>query len=182
MEKLQNLVETGQLKSHQAEQHEIRSHLETAKNLLNDAKREANSMAGRFNTAYSAGHSLLMAAIKLRGYRPTQEKGHRSILYSTLDQTLPAAASAKGPLERAHMQRNRAEYDGDDLDVTESQLEALIKAVENVQEEVVLLSKPFFNAIQKQQLASQSTTTSPVSPAPAPTPAPSKPRQQGRSR
>ena len=119
-------------------------------------------MAGRFNNAYSAGHNMLMAGVKLRGYRPTQEKGHRSILYSLLDQILPAAASAKGILEKAHMQRNRAEYDGDDLVVTESQLDALIKAVENVHEEVGHLSKSFFNAAQIQQSASQAAPSKPL--------------------
>ena len=105
------------------------------------ARREGNSLEGRFENGNSAGHSLLMAALKMKGYRPSGEKGHRSILYHLLDDLLPAAASAKGTLSRVHNLRNRSEYDGDDIDITQGLVEDLIEAVENVQEEVLFAFK-----------------------------------------
>lgn len=142
-ERLANLKTTGQLKEHTPTVGEIAQHIETARNLLKDTKREENSLEGRFNTGNSAGHALLMAAIKMHGYRPTSEKGHRAILYSLLADLVPAATAAQDTLSRVHQLRNRAEYDGDPIDITRGLIESLSEAVENVADEVALMFKQF---------------------------------------
>jgi len=131
----------GQIKPHAPSFVELQQHLEKARRLLDDARRKDNSLEGRFENGNSAGHSLLMAALKMQGYRPTGEKGHRALLYQILDDLLPAAAGAKGTLARVHNLRNRSEYDGDDIDITQGLVEDLIAAVENVQEEVLFAFK-----------------------------------------
>ena len=88
-ERLTGLLQSGQIKTHAPTIVELQQHLEKARRLLNDARREGNSLEGRFENGNSAGHSLLMAALKMKGYRPSGEKGHRSILYHLLDDLLP---------------------------------------------------------------------------------------------
>ena len=79
----------------------------------------------------------------MRGYRPTSDKGHRAILYQLLDTLLPGAAGAKETLMRAHNTRNKAEYDGDALDVTTGQVDDIIAAVVNVKQEVDFLRRGY---------------------------------------
>ena len=43
--------------------------------------------------------------------------------------------------EAAHRERNRSEYEGHPIDVSESKLEALIEAADNLLEEVRLMHK-----------------------------------------
>ena len=133
---LENLTRSGQLRKHEATPDEIRYHIGRARNLLEDARKKTNSLDGRFNNAYGAGHALLMAAIKMRGYRPADAKGHRLILYQLINRLLPAAAAAKSILEYVHGLRNRSEYDGDPIDVTQGLVDDLIAAVDNVRQEV----------------------------------------------
>lgn len=142
-ERLQGLERIGQVNSHLASALEIQQHLVDARDFLSDASRKGNTLRGRFGNANSAAHSLLMAAIKMHGYRPTGEKGHRYILYELLDALLPAAAGAKAVLSQAHKLRNRSEYDGDPIDVTQGLVEDLVGAAANVQEEVALMFKSF---------------------------------------
>ena len=143
-ERLAGLLQLGQIKPHTPARIEIQQHLEKAKKLLDDARRAGNSLEGRFENGNSAGHSLLMASLKMKGYRPTGEKGHRSILYHLIDDLLPGAAGAKDTLSRVHNLRNRSEYDGDDIDITQGLVDDLIEAVENVQEEVLFAFKSHF--------------------------------------
>jgi len=105
-----------------------------------------------------------MAAIKMHGYRPTGEKGHRYILYELLDALLPAAAGAKAVLSQAHKLRNRSEYDGDPIDVTQGLVEDLVSAAANVQEEVALMFKSFKLRHQTlQEIPAKSPTQRPKS-------------------
>jgi hypothetical protein len=142
-EQLANLSAKGSLVAYAASSLEVRQHIETANSFLVDAKRAENSPATRFSVANGAAHALLTAAIKMHGYRPTLEKGHRVILYQLLDTLLPAAAGAKESLLRAHNGRNKSEYDGEAFDVTNGQVDDLIAAVANVKEEVDLMFRAF---------------------------------------
>lgn len=142
-ERLQGLERIGQVNPHVATVVEIQQHLNDAKDLLTDASKKNNTLRGRFGNANSAAHALLMAAIKMHGYRPSGEKGHRYILYELLDALLPGAAGAKAVLSQAHKLRNRAEYDGDPIDVTQGLVDGLVRAVADVQEEAVIMFKAF---------------------------------------
>jgi len=144
-EQLEGYEKSGQLARHAAPIPEIKQHIDTASKWLTDAQRSQNSLETRFSVANSAGHGLLMAAIKMKGFRPTGERGHRQILYQLLDALLPAATHSKKTLSDAHKARNRAEYDGDDLEVTQGQVDDVIDAVKSVKEEVDYL----FNAYKK---------------------------------
>ena len=150
-ERLQGLEKIGQVNPHVATVGEIRQHLNDAKDLLTDASKKNNTLRGRFGNANSAAHALLMAAIKMHGYRPTGEKGHRYILYELLDALLPGAGGAKAVLSQAHKLRNRAEYDGDPIDVTQGLVDDLVRAVANVQEEAVIMFKAFEHKNQASQ-------------------------------
>lgn len=150
-EQLQGLDKIGRVNPHVASVAEIRQHLDDAKDLLSDASKKDNTLRGRFGNANSAAHAVLMAAIKMHGYRPTGEKGHRHILYELLEALLPAAAGAKAVLSQAHKLRNRAEYDGDPIDITRGLVEDLVIAVANVQEEAMLMFKGFKQSNQSSQ-------------------------------
>ena len=146
-ERLSNLssLPSGQspLKAHTPTIAEIRQHIEKADNLLTDAKRKANSLDGRFNNAYSAVHSFLMASLKMHGYRTSTEKGHRAVLFELIDGLVPAASATQEMLIRISNMRNRSEYDSTDVPVTNALVEGLIDAVANVQEEVGIQFKKF---------------------------------------
>jgi len=87
--------------------------------LLADAGTASGSLDGRFNNAYAAGHHFLTAALKMKGYRPTEGQGGRSVLYQLLDQLVPGAAGSQRLLQRVHELRNREEYD-DPMQLTDS--------------------------------------------------------------
>jgi hypothetical protein len=79
-DRLANFVKTGQLFPHTIDAAEIAQHVMKAGNFLTDAQKSTNSLDTRFTVANSAGHQLLTAALKMAGYRTTNEKGHRMIL------------------------------------------------------------------------------------------------------
>jgi hypothetical protein len=142
-EQLTNLESKKMLHAHDALPAEIKQHIDKADTFLKDARKKDNAPETRFSMANTAGHMLLMAAIKTKGYRPTSEKDHRAILYQILDTLLPGAAKAQVTLSKAHNLRNRSEYDGDDIEVTQGQLDDTIAAVASVKEEVDLLYKKY---------------------------------------
>jgi hypothetical protein len=136
---LANLERVGQLHAHQPDLAEIEQHIFVADEHIADSQRMENSLATRFSVANTAGHSLLIAAIKMRGYRPAGGKGHRSVLYQLLDELLPGAAGAKTVLANCHNRRNKMEYDGEVVDFTAGEVVDLIEAVKSVREEVAQL-------------------------------------------
>ena len=140
-ERLANFEKARLLAAHPVDPAEINQHVFKAGNFLKDAQNPANSLETRFSIANSAGHQLLTAALKMKGYRTTNEKGHRKVLYDLLDGLVPGASKAKESLARAHNARNKADYDGDDFDVSEGLVEDVIDGVINVKEEVDYLLK-----------------------------------------
>lgn len=131
----------GPLHEHAATRAELQQHLDNARDQLGDARHAGVSLLGRFNAAYGASHALLTAAIKMRGYRPGSAKGHRQLLFELLDRLMPAAAAAKPVLSQAHVMRDKAEYDGEPVHVTEALVASLVKATESPDEEVRLAFK-----------------------------------------
>ena len=89
----------------------VRSGLER----LRDAERETNSIDGRFDLAYNAGHALSLAALRHHGYRASK----RYVVFQVLPDTLGVGAEVWRILDKAHQLRNRSEYEGiTDVDAT----------------------------------------------------------------
>ena len=64
---LENLAKIGQLKAEPATALDIERLLAMARKHLDDAKREFNSIEGRFISAYSVGHAAGLAALRWHG-------------------------------------------------------------------------------------------------------------------
>ena len=137
----ENLIKTGLLKEHSAQLEEIKTHIVTAEERLKDSAIASISKTGKFLSLYDACHALCMAATKMKGYRPGDDKGHRQGLFSIIDQVVPAASKSKATLEVAHRVRNLMEYDGRPPELQDSQLEAITEAAKNLMEEVKYIHK-----------------------------------------
>ena len=142
-ERLAALSGKGLLAEHRPSRAELQQHLDNARDQIGDARNTGVSALGCFNAAYGASHALLTAALKMRGYRTGSGQGHRQLLFDLLDPLLPAAAGAKAVLSQAHVMRNKAEYDGEPVNVTAALVQSLVVAAENLDEEVRLAFKAF---------------------------------------
>jgi hypothetical protein len=121
---LENLAKIGQLKAEHASALDIERLLSMARKHLEDAKRESNSIEGRFISAYSVGHAAGLAALRWRGYRSE----NRYLVFQTLQHTVGWTAVQWRQLDSAHNKRNVAEYEGY-LEVEPSYVEGLIALV-----------------------------------------------------
>ena len=90
---------------------------------LKDAGNKVNSTEGRFDLAYNAAHSLCLAALRYRGYRPK----NRYIVFQVLPHTLGLEAEVWRLLAKAHELRNKGEYEGE-LDIDDRFVTDLIAA------------------------------------------------------
>ena len=81
---LENLAKIGQLKKEPASALDIKRLLDMAHKHLDDAKRESNSIEGRFISAYSVGHAAGLAALRWHGYRSE----NRYLVFQTLQHTV----------------------------------------------------------------------------------------------
>jgi len=88
---------------------------------LKDAENRSNSLEGRFDLAYNAAHALCLAALRYRGFRPS----NRYIVFQVLPHTLGLGPEVWRVLAKCHDIRNRGEYEGD-LDIDEGLLGDLI--------------------------------------------------------
>ncbi len=109
---LDNLVRIGQLKPEPPARDETRSYLRKAAMYLRDAELDGMSPAGRFMLAYDAAHSLAFAALRAQGYRPDASRGHRAVVFQTLEVTVGAPKELWVALDRYHTRRNASEYAG----------------------------------------------------------------------
>ena len=125
---LDNLVRTNLLKSEPAKQSEIDGLLQAGHVRLVDAKNLQNSLESRFDLAYNAAHSLSLAALRLRGYRPNKS---RFVVFQVLPHTLGLKTEIWRVLDKCHGLRNSAEYEGY-FEVNEQILTDLIKSTEAV--------------------------------------------------
>jgi hypothetical protein len=130
------MLNAGRLKAHTPTPGELKAHIDEAANLLSDSGIKGISVSGKFTCAYGAAHALAVAAFKINGYRIDDDKGHRQTLFAALEHAVPATEGDKAIFEKAHRDRNNAEYQGMRVQYSESELEALVDAVRNLQEEV----------------------------------------------
>ena len=109
---LRNLAEAGHLKAEPTSARELGGLLESAAQLLKDARNPQNSETTRFSVAYQAAHALALAALRACDYRPAQGLGHRAIVFQSLAHTIGAPTDLWLPIDKAHKKRNALEYDG----------------------------------------------------------------------
>lgn len=133
-EQLNGYLARNALAPHPIDMLEIESHAATAAQCIKDTDAAGLSNYMKFQAAYSAGPQMLTAAIKMEGYKPVNQAGHRIILYDMIGDLFPGAAASQVPMTRAHNRRNKAEYDIVE-DVTNAQVAELIAAVKSVKEE-----------------------------------------------
>ena len=126
-EQLENLVRIGRLKAEAPAPAEITGLVRSGLARLKDAKLDHLSIESRFDLAYNAAHALSLAALRIAGYRAQS----RYIVFQCLRHTLDFPNENWRVLDLAHRRRNLSEYEGD-LELEESLVEALIRAVEEV--------------------------------------------------
>jgi len=131
---LDNLVKVGQLKAEAAEQAEVDGLIHSGSVRLDDAQLDRLSLESRFDLAYNAADALSLAALRWHGYRSE----NRYLVFQCLTHTLNLPPEQWRVLDRAHKQRNLAEYEGH-LEVDEALLAALIRVAREVQQRVVAL-------------------------------------------
>ena len=134
---LENLAKIGQLKAEPASALDIERLLAMARKHLDDAKREFNSIEGRFISAYSVGHAAGLAALRWHGYRSE----NRYLVFQTLQHTVGWTAVQWRQLDTAHNKRNLAEYEGY-LEVEPSYVQGLIAMVALLLDDVSRLVSP----------------------------------------
>jgi hypothetical protein len=137
LEALENLAKIGQLKAEAASTLDVARLLAMAHKHLADAKRESNSIEGRFISAYSVGHATGLAALRWHGYRSE----NRYLVFQALQQTVGWTAVQWRQLDSAHNKRNLAEYEGY-LEVEASYVQGLIDLVARLLADVERLVKP----------------------------------------
>ena len=101
--------------------------LRTGRARLHDAANPALSLESRFDLAYNAAHALCRAALRRKGYRPSQ----RYIVFQLLPHTLGLGPEVWRVLDKCHNTRNLGEYEGL-LDIDEGLVTSLIEAAQQV--------------------------------------------------
>ncbi len=137
---LENLIKIGQLKHEPANTLDIQRLLGMARKHLDDARRESNSLEGRFISAYSVAHAAGLAALRWHGYRSE----NRYQVFQCLQHTLGWSPVQWRQLDSAHNKRNLAEYEGY-LEVEPSYVQGLIELVGQLlsdAEELIRKEKP----------------------------------------
>ena len=127
---LDNLVTIRQLAPEPRNETEIRRLLRMAQTHLADAQQTSVSVEGRYLSAYAAGHSAGLAALRHHGYRSE----NRYIVFQSLTHTLGWPAERWRLLDAAHRARNLAEYEGF-MEVELSQVTELTRVVETLLED-----------------------------------------------
>ena len=116
------MAKIGKLKAEAFSQIEFKGLVTSASRRLVDARKKSLSPESRFDLAYNASHSLALAALRRKGYRPE----NRAIVFQVLEQTAGMPAAKWRVLSKCHDARNLAEYEGH-ADVDEKLLIELIE-------------------------------------------------------
>jgi hypothetical protein len=87
---LDNLARIGKLATEAPSSREFAGLLASGQARLADARREANSLPGRFDLAYNAAHAFALAALRWHGYR----SDNRYPVFQSLPHTLGVANAA----------------------------------------------------------------------------------------
>jgi len=127
-----NLVTTGKLKIEPPADEELDGMLASGHARLSDAERKDLSFESRFDLAYNAAHSFALAALRFHGYRSES----RYLVFQALQQTVALEPSEWRVLDRAHVVRNRSEYEGY-LAPDPKLLEAVIKIAREIEQRVL---------------------------------------------
>ena len=135
LEALDNLVRSGQLKNESPDQAEFDGLRESGINRLIDAGNKTLSVDSQFDLAYNAAHALSLAALRWHGYRPSNR---RYIVFQALQHTLGLLPAQWRILDKAHSERNNAEYEGYS-NVDETLLAELLRVAKLVCDEVAKL-------------------------------------------
>lgn len=134
---LENLARIGKLAAEAPTAREFSGLLNSGRDRLEDAKREALSLASRFDLAYNAAHAFALSALRWHGYR----SDNRYLVFQSLPHTLGIDVPVWRVLAKAHEMRNLAEYEGH-LEIGEQFLADLIAAAETVKMAVMKLPVP----------------------------------------
>ena len=106
--------------------------LAAAKEHLEAARSTSNAPRVRFSAAAEAAHTLLLTAMQEHGYKPSGEKGHRTILFDQAEDLVGVTRAEAAFLRDMHRVRNQSIYDAA-APATKEDLEALIKLVEQIE-------------------------------------------------
>ena len=117
----------GSLKTEPPDASEIAGLLRTGRARLADASNKALALESRFDLAYNAAHALCLAALRAKGFRPS----NRYIAFQALPHTLGLGPEVWRVLDLCHNKRNLGEYEGL-LEVDERLLSDLITAAQSV--------------------------------------------------
>ncbi len=128
---LDNLVRIGQLKTEPTAEGEVQGLIRSGIRRLDDAARGELNLESRFDLAYNAAHSLALAALRYRGYRPES----RYLVFQCLQHTLDTPQEQWRVLDQAHRKRNLAEYEGE-MDVDEQLVAAMLRVARKVAKRV----------------------------------------------
>ena len=99
--------------------------------------------AVRFHNFYDAAHALALAGLKLAGYRAPDGEGNRQLTLNCVEQTLALRKGSSAALVEANRLRSVMQYQGGDVDVPDSLMEALEEAVNEALREVELRVKNY---------------------------------------
>ena len=108
---LANLARAGQLAAEPTSAEEIGRVLAGADAQLKDSRTASLSARSRFVLAYGAAHALALAALRATGFRPVASRGHRKVIFQTLELTAGASREFWIALDRYHDRRNAGEYE-----------------------------------------------------------------------
>jgi len=122
LERLDNLVKTGEVHEEAADQGEFERLVSMARRRLADSQVNGLSEEGQFLAAYSSAHSLAIAAMRWHGYRTSK----RYLVFLCLEHTAGMDKAKWRLLDKCHKQRNLAEYEGE-LEVNPQLLEELVQ-------------------------------------------------------
>ena len=125
---LENLSGPGKaLKVEAPDEAELAGLIRTGTARLHDAHNEALALESQFDLAYNAAHALCLAALRRKGYRPS----NRFIVFQVLPHTLGLGPDVWRVLDKCHNTRNLGEYEGM-LDVNARLVADLITATQRV--------------------------------------------------
>ena len=126
---LERLAARNLIDPHRPTRREIENHLETARDFARAAGLRGVPERVRFQNLYEAAHSASLAGLKLAGYRAKEGEGNRQLTLSLAEQTLALPKGSSIAMGEANRIRGLMLYQGQDVDLPDSLLEALNEAV-----------------------------------------------------
>jgi hypothetical protein len=113
---LQNLLQTGQLREHEATREEVRTLLDAVRRNLADAQVTAISLETRFDAAYKAVMQLSRVALWANGFRPSAAAGHHMTMIQSLPKSIGLTSKRAIVLDALRRKRNASDYMGSYVD------------------------------------------------------------------